>query len=346
MMITVPQMPAPVPSAQVLPTYQGRLSYTCLSTWEKDPTEWVLKYLVGAPRLPQTQPMSVGSAFDAFVKSYLYREIFGHTDGGYDASSLFEAQVEPQNRDWARVAGMHVFLQYRDAGCAKRLLDMMEQSSSAPVFERKLQASLPIDRYVPGAEQVPATGFPDLRFHTRSGVPVIVDWKVNGYCGKTATSPSPGYVQCVDGPQWVARASRPVHPKAAVSYLDGIAYSDGPFDHKWKDQLTMYNWMLPQAPSVPVAQAQEALLIIEQCASGAGTECPPFRFARHSCLSTLDYQTTLAKRIAHMWKHVSDGYAFPLLTRAESDAKVRQLIASYGSDDGTFTALTRSSRNW
>ena len=46
------------------------ISPSALKLFEKNPTEYYLKYLADAhpPRSPQTQPMSVGSAFDAFVK--------------------------------------------------------------------------------------------------------------------------------------------------------------------------------------------------------------------------------------------------------------------------------------
>ena len=55
------------------------LSYSSLSLWEKDIDEFYAKYLSdhAAPRLPQTPPMAVGSAFDAEVKAALHAALFG-----------------------------------------------------------------------------------------------------------------------------------------------------------------------------------------------------------------------------------------------------------------------------
>ena len=49
------------------------LSPSSISTFFDDRTEFYLKYCAEnrPPRMKQTQPMSVGSAFDAFVKNHL-----------------------------------------------------------------------------------------------------------------------------------------------------------------------------------------------------------------------------------------------------------------------------------
>jgi hypothetical protein len=321
-----------------------RLSYTMFSSWEQDPTEWYLKYIVGAPRLPQTEPMSIGSAFDAYIKNYLFARIFGSVAPEYELEAIFEAQVEPHNRDFGWTAGAYVFDEYVRSGRAAYLLSLMEQSDSAPVFERKLTSTVD----VLGTE-IPMTGYPDLRFVSSRGIPVIVDWKVNGFCSKSSITPEPGYVHCVDGPSWDGRASKVTHPKAVVRVLDGITYSNGPFKSSWKDQLTMYNWMLGGA------LGRNAILMIEQVAGGKQVDVrctssgprPPLRFANHACLVGACAQETLAKRILHMWLSVQSGYIFRSLSRADNDAKVAQLEKAYGNDpDGVFSALTRTVRNY
>ena len=70
------------------------LSPTSLSTWKKcvdagDMTEFFIRYLADKrpPRPPQTIPMAVGSAFDAYVKCYIMDRL-GIKGEGFDV--LFE----------------------------------------------------------------------------------------------------------------------------------------------------------------------------------------------------------------------------------------------------------------
>lgn len=322
-----------------------KLSYTNFSSWESDPMEWYLKYQVGAPRLPQTEPMSIGSAFDAYIKNYLYKEIFGSVSAEYELEAIFEAQVEEHNRNFAWPAGKYVFDEYVKAGRAAYLLSLMSQSDTAPVFERRLERGVELL-----GTKIEMVGYPDLRFVSKSGIPVIVDWKVNGFCSKSSITPEQGYCNCVDGSGWTGRASKTQHPKAVIGYVDGIAYSRGPFMQKWKDQLTMYHWMLGGTVT------GNSLLMIEQVAGGAQSDVrcsasgprPPLRFANHSTLIGASYQETLAKRIMHMWVSVESGYVFRSLTREENDKKVAKLKLAYGTNDesGLFSALTRKVRNY
>src|SRR5579872_3823999 len=87
------------------------LSYSSLSLFEKDKEEFFLKHLASnrPDRIPQERPASVGSSFDARVKSEL-SIVLGIAGNKFE--DLFEAQVEPQNRDWALPAGQYVFEQY------------------------------------------------------------------------------------------------------------------------------------------------------------------------------------------------------------------------------------------
>ncbi|KKK99128.1 hypothetical protein LCGC14_2635890, partial [marine sediment metagenome] len=80
------------------------LSPTSISLWQKDEELFYQRYLSEnrLPREPQTQPMSIGSAFDAFCKSYLHEALFGKgADPCYSRGYLFEEQVQEHNRDWA-----------------------------------------------------------------------------------------------------------------------------------------------------------------------------------------------------------------------------------------------------
>jgi hypothetical protein len=49
---------------------------------------------------------------------------------------------------------------------------------------------------------VPLFGKPDVFFMNAEGAHVVFDWKVNGYCSKSAVSPAPGYKRIRDTWDW------------------------------------------------------------------------------------------------------------------------------------------------
>lgn len=79
-----------------MPNSGGRtpsyISPSALKTFEKDAADYYIKYLcpTRVPRMPQTEPMAVGSAFDAFVKSFLHHSLFGNF-GPDDAYAKIES---------------------------------------------------------------------------------------------------------------------------------------------------------------------------------------------------------------------------------------------------------------
>lgn len=86
-----------------IPTY---LSPSQLSLWENNKEEYYLQHLseVRAPRVPQMNYMSIGSAFDAYVKSAMHEVLFGKgTDSRFEFDTLFSEQVEEHNRDWCEL---------------------------------------------------------------------------------------------------------------------------------------------------------------------------------------------------------------------------------------------------
>ena len=88
------------------------LSPTAISLWSKSREDYYIQYMADnrPPRDPQTMPMSIGSAFDAFAKNFLHQALFGvGNDPRFDLETLFQAQVEPQNRDWAWKNGAEAF---------------------------------------------------------------------------------------------------------------------------------------------------------------------------------------------------------------------------------------------
>lgn len=225
------------------------LSPTSVNMALNDPEQFYMQYLTGyKPREPQTLPMSVGSAFDAYVKAYLYKELVAPSKHGnsssYELEHLFESQVESQNRDWARSHGGFVFGMYKQLGSlSDLLLDLRracESTGVLPIFESKIEALV---------NGVPLLGKPDLYFRLPpsdrwpNGTKIVFDWKVNGYCSKSAVSPVAGYAKIRGG-----RTSGSCHKEAQLCYKSGMAFNvNGYFEHRhesWASQLAIYSWVL------------------------------------------------------------------------------------------------------
>ncbi len=308
------------------------LSHSALKKFEDKREEYFLSYIADdrPPKIPQSKPMSVGSAFDAFVKAYMYKEIFGRVDPKFDFQTLFESQVEPHNRDWALRAGAHVFSAYKKSGSCADLLLEMGRSTTEPVFEMGLECDLSH-----GGHTIRVKGYPDLRYTTRTGRWVIRDWKVNGYCGNSATSPKPGFVIIRDGnPDYPTRGANQPHKKAELEVIDGVRLNTAMHIHQvnptWADQLCMYAWML----GVPVGEM--FIAGIEQVvAKPSGTDYPDLRFARFQSLADPKEQQNLWTRLLHCWVSVQSGYIFNgiAVDRRDSDDRCKQLAAFHKQSD-------------
>src|SRR4030042_359925 len=113
----------------------SHISPTALSKWENDREDFYISYLakVRPPSVPQTQAMAVGSAFDAYVKSSLHRDLFGD-DPKYSLDALLTAQVDKSVLDWAHTAGRHVFNCYKFTGAYDELLVELGQAGGPPPF--------------------------------------------------------------------------------------------------------------------------------------------------------------------------------------------------------------------
>ena len=74
------------------------LSPSALGVWRKHTEKYFLQYLADnrPPRYPQTQPMSVGSAGDAYFKNYISTSIFGKdAKPQFDLDNLIELSQLP-----------------------------------------------------------------------------------------------------------------------------------------------------------------------------------------------------------------------------------------------------------
>ncbi|MHC4371755.1 MAG: hypothetical protein ACYSW8_29420 [Planctomycetota bacterium] len=150
------------------------ISPSAFMLWKKDVREYSLRHLCDnrAPRTKQEMPASVGSAFDAFVKSRLHAALFGTgADPQFELTALFDSQVEAHNRDHAFQYGERCFNNYVHTGAYDELLTLMKQSEDAPQFEFDAKGVV---------DGVPLFGKPDCCFTLPERIQVVLDWKVKG----------------------------------------------------------------------------------------------------------------------------------------------------------------------
>lgn len=344
----------PTPSNRRRPEY---LSPSALSCFEQDKIEYYRRYVspVKPPKLLQTAPMSVGSAFDAYVKAYLHEAIYGknHSESAkYSTEALLKAQVEPQNMEWARDAGKYCFQQYKDSGA---LADLMLELSSAvddPRFEFEVKGVIEGTREgVSGKKMgVPLLGKPDLRYVNSEGAHVIHDWKVNGFCGKSNTSPMAGYIQCRDQTGYKTGA----HKDAFLQQYKGLTINTGAYletyNTDWATQLATYGWLLGE----PIGK--EFVVGVDQLACNGSKRSPSghpvIRIAHHRIRISEKFQYEAMARFQILWGILTDEpfYFFRDLSFEESEKKCDMLDggtalmanAEPGSDDEWIMSLGRT----
>lgn len=301
------------------------LSPTSISLWGKDREEFYLKYLADErpPRIPQSQPMSIGSAFDAYLKNYLHERLYGKgTDPMFELETILQAQVEPHNLEWARKHGKHVFRQYMLSGAAAELMKEIQVAGSHGCrFEFTLEREVTHESQINGVNLL---GKPDMGFKAEGSAHVILDYKVNGYCSKTATSPKPGYIWA-----WPVGSRKPaIHPKAQPIMESGIMINCATrleqVNIDWARQLAIYGWLLG------MEVGEEFITGIEQiCGAPTGDEYPNIRIVKHRCKVGRLFQLELFGLAARIMRIVKEGpeaiFSDLGLNRKESLAKCGQL---------------------
>lgn len=322
-----------------VPTY---LSYSAMSMFEKDVEEFYLRYLseTRPPRLPQERPASIGSAFDAFVKAALFKDLKLPQDDKYELEALLETQVEEHNREWAREEGAYVLECYKAAGQYDTLLRMLEKSIEPPRFEFDVRTEI---------AGVPFLAKPDCRFVLPGGIHVVHDFKVNGYCGKSATSPTKGYMVCNDG--FVAQKQNKSHGQPHKLFqptdLGSIVIDSGYLEDcstSWADQLSLYGWALGEQ----VGDAKVVLSIDQIVAKPVPEGRPLLRVASYRARVRSSYQEHLLKRLTTAWEVITSGHIFRNLSPEESkircqllDEQSRALQSDGSIQDDWFSMVVR-----
>lgn len=313
------------------------LSPTSLKIFYENRDTFYTQYLceTRSSRPPQTQPMSVGSAFDAHVKSFLVERLLGKLPE-FEFDTIFTAQVEEHNRDFARAAGAEVFAAYQKQGALSDILLDLEGCVGRPRFETAIEGYVSAVSILAG--DIPLLGKPDIFFITKKGARVIFDWKVNGYCSNYNVSPKPGYVRL--------RTSNPKdngksHAKAMVMEHNGvkiaITHPLCTVDAEWAAQLAIYAWLLGEDIG------SKFIVAIDQIA--CGKDCfgsREFRIAQHRSLVTDKFQYALFEKAHKAWSAIQSGHIYFEVSREESDARCKTLdeMATAPRDDA-FDDLLR-----
>lgn len=319
------------------------LSPSGIQAYLNDPEEFYMYYLsdLRPPRFPQTKPMSIGSAFDAYAKSFLHERLFGKgNDSRFEMNTIFESQVEPHNRDWARVNGQYVFDCYKKSGALADLLLELESSVGSPRFEFEVKGVINGVRegVTKNLGGVTFLGKPDVHYINKHGTTVVFDFKVNGYCGNYNTSPKPGYIQMRPG-GGAHKNCIPMNWRGSMinvgQYLEDI-------DEQWARQLGIYSWLCG------VEVGEECVVAIDQIVAKPGAGKPELRIAEHRLRIKPDYQWTTYKLAEEIWDRCTKGHYFRELSSEESQAKCEQLdrkammLAKPATEeDKIFNAMTR-----
>jgi hypothetical protein len=275
--------------------------------------------------------MSVGSAFDAFVKAELYARYNEEPNPEYEREELFNVQVEEDCRHFARSAGEWCWDRYKAVGAYDDLCAIADRATSQPRFEFHLREEI---------EGIPLQGKPDMEFELE--VPFIHDWKVNGYCSKSATSPRPRYAMCRDtwnlpGENWESenlantRGGGKPHKQYTPMEYGGTtigAHWMEDVNKKWADQVTIYAWMI----GIPVG-SEEWIASIDQLACKPWNGRPLIRVAQHRCRVSAFWQFSLLERLKRCWDTIQSGHIFTDLSREESDARCETLDMKVHDDD-------------
>lgn len=306
------------------------LSYSGFKLFESDPEKFYERYIAEtkSPRDPQNHYMAIGSAFDAYVKAELHHIFVNDGDPKYKPDTLFEAQVEPHNRDRARVDGQILHTRYVKCGAWKDLLEDMKGCIN-PRFEVELTAELSVP-WLKGSIKI--LGKPDIQYISRAAARVVHDFKCQGYYSKSPPSPARGYLKMFPGAT-MHEACGPKHHK------DFLINGNCPlhlYCEDWATQLTFYAWSLGEEVG------SDYILTVDQILSDSQKK--ETRVAKHAAICTEKWQRNLFERAHKAWYAAESGHVFTNLTYEESVQRTKAIDAKLQADfsqDPDFLRMTR-----
>jgi predicted transposase YbfD/YdcC len=296
--------------------------------------------------------MAVGSSFDAYVKSFIEKALFGTVSPEFEFDALFTKQVEPHNRDSARASGAICFQAYRESGSLDDLLQLLRESPTKPKMEFTVTGGSSVEGFdengnvyrtvtmtqeahsLVHGNDVVILGKPDLYFQTKDGTDVIFDWKVNGYYSKSGKSPTPGYLLYKDGFNPKSRNHGKTHADAIPYNAGNMEYSLHPnleqVEPTWARQLSAYSWLCGSAVGSSLIAA------VDQLCCKPSFPTAMISVAQHRCCITSSFQIEAYNMFQTLWSIVQSDHIFRHLTPEESQERIRVLIQqneAYKGDD-------------
>jgi hypothetical protein len=279
--------------------------------YQRDKREFYIQYLATnrVPRPPQTQAMSVGSAFDYLVKERISSDL--------GIKFEMESGVEEHNQCFALDAGAKVLGAYVESDCYKRLIRTLERSSNV-LMEKKIVKTIHGDHLL--GEQVaqptvvPLCGIPDLYFES-DGLPVICDFKVNGYCSRVTTVTRPKR-------NWL------YGPKSDFGSYCGIDYDPSCYlediDKQWALQLSVYAWL-----ARGYASKQPVMAWIEQIVCNDSSGIVPYSNVH---MISESFQQSQFLALCEAWNSITKGDIIP----QEEASRLEEMC--YGINNGDIYA--------
>lgn len=286
--------------------YFSPSSFLCYS---RSPETFYQRYIApDRKRDPPIPAMSVGTAFDCIVKAAFWRDL-GYEDEAVvaekDLGGIFK-----EHQDFALDAGHYILHQYRKYGAYDELMEVLGESPIKPLMEKGTHGMI---------RGVPLYGIVDMFFLTKEHVPVILDFKVNGYCSNYPKSPTKGWSVLYCGDKVV----RSGYKKAELQWINGMPMNrvgsmeeDG---YDWAVQLTFYRWLFHEW-----CQDEVPMYCIDQCVCKPQEPRPILRFARHIRQINPLWQNKLATEVQERWESFNKGHF--MLNRTLEESKARCLI--------------------
>lgn len=289
------------------------MSPSSIAVWRKDQEDYYKQYLSDnrPPKIAQTQPMAVGSAFDAYVKADLYKKLVNKGDPKYEFNTLFEMQVEPDNRALARIDGKTVFDAYVKHGGQAELVLEMQDALTEPKFEIDVESELSWN-----GKAVKMLGKPDVFFVNRQGAHVIVDFKVNGFYSRYKMSPKKGYVRLLPGRTEHKDCLIRDHNGVRINMLQALEH----LDETWASQLSIYAWLCGcEIGSDWIAGIEQLVCQRNEI------DIPDIKVAQHRMICSRDFQLKLIEECCEIWEIVNSDHIFRHMSKEASQERCATL---------------------
>jgi len=293
------------------------LSPTSIKQWRTDKQEFYRKYLADwrPPYEAQSAPMVIGVVFDAYVKSQLVKDLVGSlAPARLELAALLDKGISKTTTTTEREIGLafgkQAFQSYVNLGCYANLLQELERSGTAPMFEFTVDEMVKFEN-----KDFKVKGKPDLAFSDNAGL-VILDWKCNGLAGSSKTSPKPS--------MWRIAGALTGREKV----LGSLALANPPkvetVDEDWGMQLCLYGESLGSSR-----------FRIEQL-------CGPInelRIASYVMGIGQEWRAALLRECCEIWEIIQSGWIFRNMSEDES-RELQARFDSYGGADDWTRQLT------